>query len=58
MQRLRILLLIPMVLVELVLLALCWIVAIIHKPTAWRLTEWSIENLPAKDWYMGEQRDE
>ena len=52
MKILKILLLIPMVFVELFFLVVCWIAAIIHKPTGRRITEWSIEHLPAKDWYF------
>lgn len=52
MKILKILALIPMVFVELVFLTVCWLAALIHTPTGRMLTEWSIEHLPAREWYF------
>jgi len=47
----KILLIIPMAIFELLFLGVCWIVAFIHKPTGKKLIEWSIRELPDKEWY-------
>ena len=41
----------PLVVVELFLLALGWSLALPFPKAAKRLTEWSIKTLPGRDWY-------
>ncbi len=45
------LLIIIMAIVEIHLLAACWIVAVIHPRTAKRMVLWSMRTLPGKEWY-------
>lgn len=54
---LKLLLILPMAIIELLFLIVCWGVALIHKPTGAILTQWSIDNLPAKEWYLGRSKD-
>lgn len=48
----KILLLIPMSIVELFTLAICWVVAFVHKPTGGHLLNWVIKKLPDINWYL------
>ncbi len=50
------LLILPMALIEIIFLGVCWVAALIHRPTGKRLTEWSINNLPAKEWYLSNKK--
>lgn len=48
----KLILILPMALFEFIFLGVCWIVAFSHPPTGKKLTQWSIDNLPAKEWYL------
>lgn len=45
------LLIIPMAIIELVLLALNWIVAFISPKAGQAMMEWNMRVMPDKDWY-------
>jgi hypothetical protein len=49
---LKLLLILPMAVFEILFLGVCWITALAHKPTGRKLTQWSMDNLPAKEWYL------
>jgi len=51
MENMKILLIIPMALIEIVFLGVCWLVAFAHKPTGARLVKWSLRTMPDKEWY-------
>lgn len=46
------LIIIPMVILELIALAIGWTLAMIHKPTARAWCDFFMETLPDKEWYM------
>ena len=50
-RRMKVLLIPPMVLVELVLLAANWIVAIVNPAAGRRFMEWNLRTLPGREWY-------
>jgi hypothetical protein len=54
---LKLLLILPMAIFEIIFLGVCWIVAFCHKPTGYKLTQWSIDNLPAKEWYLSKSTE-
>jgi hypothetical protein len=56
-KTLKLLALIPMAIFEIIFLGVCWLVAFCHKPTGYKLTQWSLKTLPAKEWYLGVNSD-
>ncbi len=53
-MKAKTLLIIPMMVIELILLALNWIVAIVHPATGRRFLEWNMRTLPSREWYAQE----
>jgi|GEM_PF-3472539 len=51
-KLLKILLILPLAFVELLTLAMCWILAIPSPKTAERLMKWACRTLPNRDWYF------
>ena len=49
----RILLLIPAVIIELLALLLCLLVAVFNLPAGKRIVEWFCRVLPELKWYLG-----
>ena len=47
----KILLIIPMVIIEIICLIIGWILAVLHKPTAKKWVEWMLAKLPDGKWY-------
>ena len=47
----KILLLLPLAIVELLLLVTCWILAIPFPTAAGRICQWAEDNLPNREWY-------
>ncbi len=47
----KLILIIPMSIFEIIFLGILWLVAFTHKPTGKKLVEWSIKTLPSKEWY-------
>jgi hypothetical protein len=47
----KIILIIPMAIIELLALAIGWVLAFIHRPTGVRWVNWCIRSLPDRDWY-------
>lgn len=54
MKKLRLLLLPFGAIVELSLLACCWVVALVRLRAANRMMDWVARTLPSLDWYIGE----
>lgn len=52
MKRLRLLLLPFAALVEMALLAACWVTALVHPEKAQRMIEWATSALPGSEWYF------
>lgn len=49
----RLILLLPAMVLELLLLALGWMLAVAYPRGAVCVTSWASKNLPALDWYLG-----
>ncbi len=46
-------LLIPlMIVIEIMLLGVCWVIAVINPALAKKLVLWSIKTLPGREWYQ------
>lgn len=45
------LLIIPMAIIELITLALGWVIAFIHRESGGKWVNWWIKKLPDPDWY-------
>lgn len=52
----RIILLRPAIVLELLLLALGWVLAVACSRCALCVSSWASNNLPALDWYLGAAR--
>lgn len=53
MARVRLLLLIPMIIVELLLLIVCWVAALVKPVAAEKMSSFCTRVLPDLDWYFG-----
>jgi hypothetical protein len=52
----RIILIPPMALFEVLCFIVCCMLLVVHRPTALRLSNWVVENLPSKEWYFHKEK--
>lgn len=54
MNKLRLLLMPFAAVVELLMLVVCWVVAVVNKNAGEKVVKWSTRKLPNISWYMGQ----
>ena len=54
----KLLLIIPIAIIELLLLAANWIVAFISPKAGLRMMEWNLHVMPDKEWYTGKEESQ